>query len=162
MDKKKYKIYITWMAQAPQDKKPIDVFAKDENISKDDIKSFKESTQYLNDLIVATKKWGRERIPELVHKLYEASKNSGNNKVIESFIDMIQIDDQDEQEDIISITKFSDEQRKQIIDRITGRGGFDRPGIEEKPVDILSDGGHDIPSQLAPRVNSGETGRSIL
>lgn len=161
MDKEKYKAYIKWQSQSPSARKPLEVFAKEQDITQEDIEEFKSSEKYQADLITATKKWGRERIPELVHKLYETSKNSGNNKVIESFIDLIKIDEEDEVEDIISITKFSDEQRKQIIDRISGRGGFSRPRSEEEPTDVLTDSGSDLPGELAPRSDSSKTGGSI-
>lgn len=138
-DKEKYNHFVSWFAQHPNKREPrsIKEFCDKYEITQSEIQKFKESSTFAADLIKKTKAWGKERIPELVHQLYELSTNTNNSKVIESFIDIIKDDENDKDaDDIISITNFSDEQRKQIIDRIAGRGGFDRPRSKKEPTNV--------------------------
>lgn len=127
-----YDKFIKWYSKPKNKRKPrtLEGFCELYNIKRKDIDEFKDRPTFQSDVAMATRKWAKDRIPELIHILYETAQSSGNVNSIEGFMRLLQEDEEEKGnsfEEIINKTIFTDEQRQQIADRIAGRGGFDRP-----------------------------------
>jgi RNAse (barnase) inhibitor barstar len=126
-----YDTYLKWRALPKNKRRPRSLaeFCQKHNLKADDIKEYEEDPNFHRDLSDATLAWAKEHVPDLIHSLYESAHSSGNVGAIEGFIRLLSEEGGTAREsfdDIINVTIFSDEQRKQIIDRFRGRGGFDR------------------------------------
>jgi len=135
-----YKEYIKWLALPKTKRKPrtLNSFKEDFHLSDEDLKAFRDRPSYQSDIAVATHRWAKDQVPEMLHKLYENALSSGKADVIKAYMDVIKEEDneQNKLEDIISVTIFSDDQRKQIIERLAGRGGFDSPRSEKETANV--------------------------
>lgn len=137
-----YQRYIEWHSVPQIRRKPRTTasFMEENSITEEDIEAFKKRPTFQADLAVATFKWAKEQVPAMLHRLHENASNSPKADAVKLYLDVIKKTDEEQEkqklEDIISITIFTDEQRKQIIDRLRGRGGFDMPRGEEEPTHV--------------------------
>jgi hypothetical protein len=131
-----YKAYLKWLVTPEEKRRPrtLESFMEDNDLTRDEIEYFREQESFEADVAVATYKWAKDQAPDMLKKLYDTAMSTGKADLIKAYLDIIKTQEKEDGsklEDIISITKFSDAQRQQIIDRISGRGGFDMPGSEE-------------------------------
>ena len=161
----KYKEFVRWNATAPDKRVPKtkEEFLDKIGVKLEDAKKYAKKSTYQKDLIKETLRWSREQFPGLIHSMYKTAEDTGQLKAIEAFMDNVKdVEEEGEKiEDIISITQFSDGQRRQIIERMSGGDGFDRPRGKKKYTDVQPDSGSDLHGKLASRTDSGKTGGSL-
>jgi len=133
-----YKVYLKWLALPPQDKKPKTKieFAERYKITPADLLSFEDRETFSEDLMVEMKKWAKRKTPELIHILYDKYAKSKSPNDLKVWMDVIkEVKDKNEEpqtvNNIVNIFNPSDDQRKQIAERITRRITTIPSGSEE-------------------------------
>lgn len=121
IDKNKiYPIYLQWFAKPPGKRRPptLEEFLTRYKITKKDIIDFHERQEFYDDLENAAVKWGQQRLPELLHLLYDKIKSGKSSSDIKVFKDLVYPEKKQTQSNNVNvILNLQDEQYKQIIQR---------------------------------------------
>lgn len=119
-----YKKFVRWKAADPKDRSPssIQQFSKEYKVTAEQIADFKERPGYHDQIEKHAKNWGRGKIPEMLHTLYEKAKNSGKPKEIREFIDLVTEDSNSggDTQNTLNLFNLSDERFEEIAKRATG------------------------------------------
>lgn len=121
-----YNTFLFWFSLPPKHRKPqtFQEFADFYKISLSDIAEFQERDTFGEGLYKAAQKWGKSKVPELLHIAFERAKSSGKPSDVESFTRLITLDkDEKKNGNTYNLNVFnpSDEQYRQILERESSR-----------------------------------------
>lgn len=132
-----YQVYIKWMALPPSDKKPSTktLFAEKYEIQPADLLRFEDRETFGEDVMSEMKKWARRKTPELIHILYDKYSKTKSPNDLKVWLDVVkEVKEKDEPQtvnNIVNVFNPTDEQRRQIAERITRRSNALPAGSEE-------------------------------
>ena len=89
-----YNTFLFWFSLPPKSRKPqtFQEFADFYKITLSDIAEFQERDTFGEGLYKAAQKWGKAKVPELLHIVFERAKSSGKPSDVESFTRLITLD----------------------------------------------------------------------
>lgn len=133
-----YQVYIKWMALPPIDKKPPTktLFAEHYKLQPADLLRFEDRETFGDDVMSEMKKWARRKTPELIHILYDKYSKTKSPNDLKVWLDVVKdIKEKGEEpqtvNNIVNVFNPTDEQRRQIAERITRRSNALPSGSEE-------------------------------
>lgn len=130
-DKEKiYPVYVKWYATAPSRRTPLtfDEFCEKYNVTKGDIVDFMARPTFALDLSDEAMSWAKSKTPELLAILYEQYKLKKNPQDLKLWLEYTSQDkkSKEPQGNTYNINLFnpSDDQRKQIVERLARRAAL--------------------------------------
>lgn len=136
-----YNVFVRWSALPPTERRPSTVkdFSKTFKVTAKQIADLKERKGYYDELEQHAKNWGRAKLPELIHTLYNESKKSRKSQDIERFKNMVTEKKESEGNtfNTVNLINPSNEQYEQILKReakeldVEGQGELPSPSSEE-------------------------------
>ena len=128
-----YLIFLDWQASPPAERVPrtIKDFCEKFNIEQSDLAGFEASHGYYDDLEDRARKWGRSKIPEMLHLLYVQIKARKKASDIETFKRLITVEANTPQGNTINIFNLNDQQKRQILQREARAAGILEAGGTE-------------------------------
>ena len=142
-----YDDFVNWYIQHPRKRIPTtpELLLSQNKITPELMEEYMSRPLFKDDCAVKAQKWGQARLPELIHKVYDLCVERPSASNIDAYLKLVGMgggkgsdgDDAD-RHDPFDLSKFniSDEQRKQIANRLSGRGSSDDNGGEEGPAHI--------------------------
>jgi hypothetical protein len=123
-----YRLYVIWQASPPierlKDEQDLQAFAKKYKVTEADLAQFENNPGYYEDLEREAQKWGRAKLPELLHLLYRQIKDKKRSSDIETFKKLITKDANAPTGNTINIFNLDDNQKRQIIEREARAAGL--------------------------------------
>lgn len=92
LNTQRYKAYIKWLSLPKEQRSPTDIdsFMAKIGATKQEIMSFQDYPSFGDDLEAEAIKWGKRKIPEMVHLLYNAYiKNPQKSEYLRLFKELI-------------------------------------------------------------------------
>lgn len=132
-----YPLFIHWRTKilGPEDPQNEGEFARVHSISTDQIGEWKRKESFADDVVKAALAWGRARVPELLHQLYDIVRTEKSASSIEKYMNIIsQLEENQKKEgsgntfNQINVFGISDEKLKRIAARTLGTGNPSLPG----------------------------------
>jgi hypothetical protein len=134
-----YPIFVKWYASPVEERNPktIPAFCEHMGIELADTVDYTSRESFSEDLYKAAKEWGKSKIPELLHMLYNKYKLTNNANDLRMYKDLLELDKDSKNAPIINLNVFNptDDQYRNIIAR-ENRALFER----ESEVPTLTDG----------------------
>ena len=127
-----YRLYVIWQSEPPKERQPasLKLFAKQHKVSEGDLAAFENTQGYYEDLEREATKWGRSKLPEMLHLLYKKIVSQKKASDIETFKKLITRDANAPKGNTINIFNLDESQRKQIIEREARAAGLLTSGRE--------------------------------
>lgn len=122
-----YRLYVIWQSEPPSERKELTSlkkFAEHHGVTEADLAQFENAPGYYEDLEREATKWGRAKLPEILHLLYKQILSKKKAGDIETFKKLITRDANAPQGNTINIFNLDDEQKKQIIEREARAAGL--------------------------------------
>lgn len=113
-----YTIFIKWFAMPKETREPKTMaeFCSQYNITKSDISAFTTKDSYYEDLVKEAKNWGKSKLPEMLHILYNDFKESKKAITAQTFKQLLELDK--EQKPLnINVFNLPEQQYRQIVAR---------------------------------------------
>lgn len=121
-----YRLFVNWQVQTPaeRDPKTLEAFATKHKVSLSDLTTFTNTHGYHDDIEREATKWGRSKLPEMLHLLYTLIKSRKKASDIEVFKKLITKDANAPQGNTINVFNLNEEQRNQILVREARTAGL--------------------------------------
>lgn len=121
-----YRLYVIWQSEPPVERKhdTLKDFSVFHKVSEADLATFENAPGYYEDLEREATKWGRSKLPELLHLLYNQILKTKKGSDIETFKKLISRDANAPSGNTINIFNLDDKQKKQIIEREARAAGL--------------------------------------
>lgn len=99
--KRVYSIFLKWYAMPESSRQPASIpeFCTEFNIDKSVIAGFMHLEDFTDDLYKASIQWGKSKVPELLHLLYEKYLISKNPNDLRMYKDLLNLDKADRKEE---------------------------------------------------------------
>jgi len=133
-----YNFFIRWFTTPPNERIPAskDQFYTTIGINDDIVAEYQSRDTYYDDIYKEARNWGRSKIPQLLHMLYEEFKQTKKPAILETYKKLLEVDKK-EGGSTFNFNTFnpSDEQYRQILAR---EAKSLEAGSEESPLELLS------------------------
>lgn len=89
-----YKVFVKWKAlpESTRDPKTPEEWAKKAKVKVEDLVEFEERETYTDDLYKASIKWGKAKVPELLHLVYGKYITTKNPNDLKIFKELLNLD----------------------------------------------------------------------
>lgn len=113
-----YNIFIKWYTMPKESREPrtLKEFCDQFEITKEDISEFMQRDTYYDDLMKEGKNWGKSKLPEMLHILYEDFKENKKPITAQAFKQLLEVD-KEQKTNNINVFNISDQQYRQIVQR---------------------------------------------
>ncbi len=138
MDKQQtYSVFVKWFAMPKETRYPAteEEFCTLAKISKQDLAEFANRDTFYDDLVKEAKNWGKTKLPEMLHMLYNDFKENKKPVVAQTFKSLLELDK--EQKPLnINVFNLPEQQYRQIVAR---EAKLLETSSAEQAVELLSD-----------------------
>lgn len=119
-----YKLTVTWFALPLSERNPKspEELCSQLKIGLQDLALYQARDSFADDVLAEAKKWGKLKLPELLHQLYESFKSAKtpNPNTLRVYKELLELDIDKKQGVNFNVFNISDEQYKSIIAREAG------------------------------------------